>query len=370
MAEHGEAAAWLALLCDGPLGRGVAKDVIHRWAVRDSQPLAELWACPAPALVERLGLDAEQAGALLAAWAAVEAHRLRLVELAEAGIGLVTRADVAYPELLAERLGERDLPYFFYHAGSLAVLTQPGVALLGSAHPSDEAARVAGELAARLAAGEHLVVGGYDRGVDRLALDAARGAGGQAALVLPLGMGAFRPTLAHMSAELEAGRTLVLSPYPPEAPPTPRLAEARLSLVAGLCTALVLIAPEQGPEAWPWLERWRGWGGTVHLWTGVEDEVSRRWSEAGAQPFQRAEQVCRALAADLGAEGAESAEAASPPDVTPIACDPAAPEVSSSEALAPFATAQEALDALARGGHVPPGLARRLRERPPPYGHE
>jgi hypothetical protein len=183
---------------------------------------------------------------------------------------------VAYPEALVERLPEEWLPYVLYYRGDLDVLTQRPSAWW--ARPAHRRGRgLARELGAWLAAQDHGVVSGYSRGVERLALDAARSAGGAVIWVLPLGLGQAEGILRPFADDLAGGRGLALSPYAPEVAYREELAGARRVLVVALSTALVAVEPDDNPAEWPSLPEFLQAGGRALVWPAVAT-----WTAAGA----------------------------------------------------------------------------------------
>ena len=116
---------------------------------------------------ESLTLDqglAERVAALLdrGVQFAVELERLR-----SRGIWILTRADDAYPAKLEERLKHRAPPVLF-GAGPVELLSEHGVAVVGSRDVDEQGQEFAKEIGSRCAT-EHLTVfSGAARGVDRL----------------------------------------------------------------------------------------------------------------------------------------------------------------------------------------------------------
>ncbi|MCD6519220.1 MAG: hypothetical protein J7M05_04780, partial [Anaerolineae bacterium] len=126
-----EAAYWFALLSQEAPARREAKRVIQRWCLEGGRPLSALFSLSEGELRERLALSEGQARRLLAAGARAPQAEATLQTLAAQGVGLVTRDDLRYPEALPQRLPEEWLPYYFFFKGELALLTEPGMALLG-----------------------------------------------------------------------------------------------------------------------------------------------------------------------------------------------------------------------------------------------
>ena len=94
------------------------------------------------------------------------------------------------------------------------------------------------------------------------------------------------------------------------------------------------------------------------MWGGSEAEVARQWLEWGAQPFDEPDHVADQMQSLFGVSGPGVDAAASPAE--------SVGGMSLHEGDLPaFSSADEALDALGRGGRVPAVLARRIREMGP-----
>lgn len=345
-----DSAYWLALLCSGQVKRQVAKDVIYRWCVGANRALEALFASSAAELAPELEINEQQASQLLAAGREASAWEETLHAQAQKGVRLMTRCDPAYPEALTQRLAEKTLPYYFFYRGHLALLSEPALAVLGAGQPSEAGRELAANLGRTLAQQGYQLIGGYDKGVDRLALDAARAARGQTIILLPLGMDGFEAPMQALAPAVEAGNLLLLSPYSPAQSYQPVLGKARLGLITAWSEALFLIEPEVDPQDWPDLEALLSAGGRVFLWENGDPARRLAWLEAGALPFDTAETAQALLREALGVEPAmldEEGDIDSLPGIEPIAFD----------------DADAAIEALGNYGRVPPEMARRLREQ-------
>lgn len=356
MNQSREAAYWLALLHDSQVKRRVAKEAIYRWCIEGGRSLSSLFELSADQVAGQLELDAQRAAQLLAAAQSAPVQASLLGDLSRRGIEMITRADVAYPDALVECLSEEWLPYFFFYRGGLHITTEPGLAILGGGQPSPEAGEIARQVARMLAEGGYHLVGGYDKGIDRMALDTARGAEGQVTIILPLGIEHFESATNTMEEALRQGRMLLLSPYAPDASYSEALARARLALVAGLSEALMLIAPSYGPTDWPALDQFTGAGGRLFIWSGTDAELASAWIGVGALPFEDATTACQLVLDLFGTTpNALEGESAALSDVDKLG------DFEGTEPIV-YADADSAIEALSHSGTVPDVLARRLRE--------
>ncbi len=365
-----DAPYWLALLSAGPLKRPMTKRIIGRWCLEGNRTLASLFEADAEELRSQLELSAQQVAGLLSAREQVDKQAALLAEWSRQGIGTITRCDAAYPESWIERLPEERLPYCLFYRGALELLAEPGFALLGGTQAPPEALDVAGQLGRMFAAeGQHLF-GGYDRGIGRVSLEAALAGGGQATLLLPLGLAQFAPTSPILDKALRNRQALLLSPYMPDIPYSEALAEARLPLICALSEALLLVAPDRSPQEWTsWAEGLpadrRTW-----FWSGADATSRQAWAEAGVTLFQDVAELRAQMLELLGAAPGD----APADDRKPNASEPARPareqagpserpaSYADADELPSFSDAEAAIQALGRRGTVPEVLARRLRE--------
>ncbi|HVF04398.1 MAG TPA: DNA-processing protein DprA [Frankiaceae bacterium] len=219
------------------------------------------------------------------------AAALALDTLGQAGIWTTTVADDDYPAGLRDRLGDA-APPVLHGAGPAVTAAPPLVGVVGSRDVTPEAAEVAtatGRLAVDRGFG---VVSGAARGVDALAMDAARIGGGRAVGVL-----ADSLTRAVRSAEVRRavldGALTLMTPYAPGAGFSAGFAMGRNKIVYALAAHVLVVTSD--------LDR----GGT---WAGALEALAHRYSDvavwtgrgAGAGNAALVERGARGIA-DVGA---------------------------------------------------------------------
>lgn len=211
----------------------------------------------------------------------IEVERLQAL-----GIWVLTRADDNYPVRLRERLKAQAPPVLF-GAGPAGLLNSKGVAIVGSRNVDNAGALFASTLGQWCAASDLTVISGGARGVDRLAMDGALGAGGSAVAVLADSLDEAirkRETREHVVA----GRLTLVTPLHPSVKFTVAAAMGRNKLIYGLASWAVVVASD--------MER----GGT---WAGAIENLRAQWvplfvrDEHDAPPGNRAllERGARAL---------------------------------------------------------------------------
>ncbi|MBJ7608128.1 MAG: DNA-protecting protein DprA [Candidatus Dormibacteraeota bacterium] len=191
-----------------------------------------------------------------------------LEEVEHSGLTVITVFDDGFPLRLRDRLG-RLAPPLLHVAGSLDLLHDDGVAVVGSRAASPAARQVASAVA-RLAAEHGLVtVSGGARGIDQTAMAAAREAGGRV-------VGALADSLTRRLAESETrravldGEVTLLTPYHPSAAFSVGSAMGRNKIIYGLARMTVVVTSDKG-DGGTWggaTEAIKRRFGTVAVWTG------------------------------------------------------------------------------------------------------
>jgi DNA processing protein len=115
--------------------------------------------------LEGAGLRAESAQCI-ALGKALELAEEELVRAASAGAEIVTLDDEAYPAALKNIY---DPPLVLYVRGSAAILAQPGIAVVGTRHPTPYGIGMANRLSCDLATRGLVIISGMARGVDTAA---------------------------------------------------------------------------------------------------------------------------------------------------------------------------------------------------------
>jgi DNA processing protein len=158
--------------------------------------------------------------------------------LAALGFRFRTRAQL--PPLLAA-IHDPPPGLFLRGDADAALLEQPSVAIVGARQCSGYGASVARMLGRELAAAGLVVVSGLARGVDAEAHRGALDAGGATVAVLGCGIDHDYPAAHAELARRIAATGLVVSEYAPGVTPAAWRFPARNRIIAGLCTATVVV---------------------------------------------------------------------------------------------------------------------------------
>jgi DNA processing protein len=181
--------------------------------------------------------------------------------LVGAGIGVLSRADEAYPSRWRSQLREQSPPLLFV-AGPVSLLERGGIAAVGSREVDEIGAAVAratGRAAAR--AGSPMISGGA-RGVDREAMFGSLDAGGDAVCILADGL-ARTLRLPDVRKWVAEGQLVLASPHRPDAGFKVWRAMDRNKLIYALADIAVVISSDQDR------------GGT---WAGATENLRNDWS--------------------------------------------------------------------------------------------
>ena len=157
------------------------------------------------------------------------------------GVECIRRRLPAFPPLLA---AIHDPPPQLYLRGEVGaeLLARPSVALVGARACSAYGRSVARSLGRDLAAAGIVVVSGLARGVDGEAHRGALDGGGTTVAVLGCGVDRDYPAAhAELARRICASGGLVVSEYEPGVEPAPWRFPARNRIIAGLCSATVVV---------------------------------------------------------------------------------------------------------------------------------
>jgi predicted Rossmann fold nucleotide-binding protein DprA/Smf involved in DNA uptake len=242
-------------------------------ALRRSIDLGAAAGRPAGKVAEDAGIAVEAAERVLRLLDRATAAVLAVEAFEQSGIWTTTVADEDYPGALSERLGDA-APPVLHGVGPVAALTGRHVGVVGSRDVSPEAAAVATEAGRAAAERGFGVVSGAARGVDALAMEAARAAGGSAVGVLADSLVRAVRAADTRRAVLDGTLTLV-TPYAPAAGFSAGFAMGRNKVVYALAAHALVVTAD--------LERGGTWAGaTEALAHGYADVAV--WTGAGAGP--------------------------------------------------------------------------------------
>jgi DNA processing protein len=134
-----------------------------------------------------------------------------------------------------------DPPAELYVRGEAGILPEPAVAIVGARSCSPYGTQIARSLAREFAASGLVVVSGLARGIDGEAHRGTLEAGGLTVAVLGCGIDCDYPRSHIELARRIREQGAVVSEYPPGIEPAPWRFPARNRIIAGLCSATVVV---------------------------------------------------------------------------------------------------------------------------------
>jgi predicted Rossmann fold nucleotide-binding protein DprA/Smf involved in DNA uptake len=183
-----------------------------------------------------------------------------LKQLASHGILALTRADLDYPARYRERLKD-SAPAVLFYAGEVALLGQPGLAVVGSRRLDHAGEQAAADLGNACGITGQVLYSGGARGVDTIGLNTALEARGSAVGILAdsleKAVRAYRDSPAFARGDL-----CLASPYLPDSGFSVGAAMGRNRLIYTLADYAVVVASDAES------------GGT---WAGATEALRRRW---------------------------------------------------------------------------------------------
>ncbi|MGI9120042.1 MAG: DNA-processing protein DprA [Acidimicrobiales bacterium] len=234
-------AAWVAALAGLP-GMGPVRlaALLRRWAPQEAWGRVRAGDAH---LDPQVAADARRLDAsVVAAWqmasTGIDVSQAWLANV-EAGVGVVSRGDAAYPAPLVD---DPEPPTVLFHLGRLGVLGRPRVAVVGTRRCTYAGRTTAHELGYDLAAAGVCVVSGLASGIDGAAHTGALAAGGAPPLaVVGTGLDVVYP---RRNADLwahVATAGCVVSEYPLGTRPDTWRFPARNRIIAGLADVVVVV---------------------------------------------------------------------------------------------------------------------------------
>ena len=224
--------AWLALVLTPGMGatrtvRAMAR--LERAADLLALSLTELEGLQLPAASARFVFEGK----------ARQAAEAEVQRIDEQGAGFLTHDDPAYPERLREIY---DPPAVLWFRGDTRLLAQPGIAVVGTRHPSPYGAGMAQLLSRDLANRGLVILSGMARGVDTEAHKGALEAKGKTVAVWGTGVDVIYPKENKRLAEqIAASGGCILSEFPLGTFPAPQNFPVRNRVLSGMSVGVLVI---------------------------------------------------------------------------------------------------------------------------------
>lgn len=228
----GNALHWLALALTPGLGPTRTRKLAQHFGGIENVFRASLTE------LEAAGLQAHSAQSI-ATGKSLEMAQEELVRAATAGAQILALDDAGFPPMLRQIY---DPPVALYVRGNAALLTQPGIAVVGTRHPTPYGIGMTERLAADLAARGLVIISGMARGVDSFAHRGALIAKGKTVAVFGTGIDVIYPRDNKKIAEeiLASGGALV-SEFAVGTFPAPQNFPIRNRIISGLAIGVLVV---------------------------------------------------------------------------------------------------------------------------------
>jgi len=230
MTQEPGLASWLQLTLTPGLGAATLRAMLKRFGLPQAilqRRRSELAAFVPPQVLAALDSPA------------VHEAVTRSLEWALApGRAIITLADEGYPRSLLEIV---DPPALLYAAGRVELASRPALAVVGSRNASPQGERNAESFARALSDAGLTIVSGLALGIDAAAHRGGLAGGSSTIAVLGAGVDVAYPQRnAGLAIEI-AGRGLLLSEFPPGAPPAAHNFPRRNRLISGLAQGCLVV---------------------------------------------------------------------------------------------------------------------------------
>ena len=223
---------WLALALTQGLGPTRIKKLIEHFGTAERVFHASLTE------LEATGMRAVSAQSL-ATGKSLELAQQECVKAAEAGAKIISLSDPEYPSRLKEIY---DPPVILFVKGNVEVLAQPGIAMVGTRHPTPYGSGMAERLSTDLAARGLVIISGMARGIDTASHRGAIAAKGKTVAVLGTGIDVMYPKEnTRLAEQIVALGGALISEFPVGTFPAPQNFPIRNRIISGMSAGVLVV---------------------------------------------------------------------------------------------------------------------------------
>ena len=227
-----QATYWLALNLTQGLGPTRIKKLIEHYGTAERVFHASLTELEATGM---LAVSAQS----LATGKSLELAQQECVKAAEAGAKIISLSDPEYPSRLKEIY---DPPVILFVKGSVEVLAQPGIAMVGTRHPTPYGSGMAERLSTDLAARGLVIISGMARGIDTASHRGAIAAKGKTVAVLGTGIDVMYPKEnTRLAEQIVALGGALISEFPVGTFPAPQNFPIRNRIISGMSAGVLVV---------------------------------------------------------------------------------------------------------------------------------
>lgn len=223
---------WLAISLTPGMGPTRARKLVEHFGGPEAVFRASLTE------LEGAGILAVSAQSL-ATGKSAELAREELARAAAADVTLLSLDDPAYPPRLKEIY---DPPLILYVRGNPDAVTQPGIAMVGTRHPTPYGSGMAERLACDLATQGLVIISGMARGVDTASHRGAIAAKGKTVAVFGTGVDVIYPKEnSRLSEQILALGGALISEFPLATFPAPQNFPIRNRILSGMSVGVLVV---------------------------------------------------------------------------------------------------------------------------------
>ena len=227
-----QATYWLALALTPGLGPTRIKKLIEHYGTAERVFHASLTE------LEATGMRAVSAQSL-ATGKSLELAQQECVKAVEAGAKIISLSDPEYPARLKEIY---DPPVILFVKGSVEVLAQPGIAMVGTRHPTPYGSGMAERLSTDLPARGLVIISGLARGIDTASHRGAVAAKGKTVAVLGTGIDVMYPKEnTRLAEQIVALGGALISEFPTGTFPAPQNFPIRNRIISGMSAGVLVV---------------------------------------------------------------------------------------------------------------------------------
>jgi len=227
-----DATYWLALALTDGLGPSRIRKLVTHFGSAERIFQASLTE------LEATGMRAASAQSL-ATGKSMELAQDELAKAADAKARIISLSDPEYPPRLKEIY---DPPVVLFVKGSVELLSQPGIAMVGTRHPTPYGTGMAERLATDLAARGLVIISGLARGIDTASHRGAIAAKGKTIAVLGTGIDILYPKEnTRLTEQILALGGALISEFPIGTSPTPQNFPIRNRIISGMSAGVLVV---------------------------------------------------------------------------------------------------------------------------------
>lgn len=223
---------WLALSLTQGLGPSRIKKLIDHFGTAERVFQASLTE------LEAMGMRAVSAQSI-ATGQSLELALQECAKATEAGARIISLTDPEYPSRLKEIY---DPPVILFVKGSVDVLAQPGIAMVGTRHPTPYGSGMAERLSTDLAARGLVIISGLARGIDTASHRGAVAAKGKTVGVLGTGIDIMYPKEnTRLTEQMLALGGALITEFPVGTSPAPQNFPIRNRIISGMSAGVLVV---------------------------------------------------------------------------------------------------------------------------------